>query len=766
MPAFCAAYGCNNRRSIDTRSRGITFHKFPSDTGLRRQWEVAVRREGFVVTESSRLCSEHFKPDDFDRTGQVVRLRDGATPSVFNFPSHLQRISLTRNTTTSRKAEESLPLDLSLKRFPESKPEPNDDHPYALSNSPTRLKARHSEALDRVERLEREKQNAKARERRAKKTVKSLLEDLNNNNLINEELKERLDFHSDLQIDLFSKRCQEYTKDQREFALTLHLHGPKAYSYLRDSLHLPLPHPHTLQRWMQSVDAKPGLNTMMLDMLQRRREEDPAKYGSVALMLDAMAIKRHVQYNPYTQKMSGYVDMGNGVDETDVATEVLVFMVVGIQGHWKAPVAYYLSKSPSPDTQKVLVVHALEELHARGIRVVCMTMDGHASNVSMCNQLGCQLKGNPHELLKTFFEHPVTADRVFVLMDACHMLKLARNMLQAYSPITSATGEISWYLSVIGFVINMDTLLMMIPDLLQVQRYVCTYRFSQDHLELLFNSVRASGGWNNNPTAGQFQGIFRRLMVHCGVSPSGSGNVAAQDETVSLSAADMHSALMAEEELLSPFANISAVICDHSYLPTRFGGLVDNALVYISGFVVRKILKKLSCEVCRASLVTAAVPSSFDQSYHLLELKNNGGLMMPSEGTVKVVRAAERVIRQNSKEQGVSVSFVNVFLLGEHIAETQFGIENHHFMLVSFVVSVFHKVRLHHIAKLTTLELQSASKLGDTLPLCIYVYGRYDACVDNVKKPAMFVVFDSCQCYSYYLIRFREAEKVVDIREE
>ncbi|KAK9964091.1 hypothetical protein ABG768_005290, partial [Culter alburnus] len=64
---------------------------FPSDTGLRRQWEVAIRREGFVVTESSKLCSEHFKPDDFDRTGQIVRLRDGATPSVFNFPCHLQR---------------------------------------------------------------------------------------------------------------------------------------------------------------------------------------------------------------------------------------------------------------------------------------------------------------------------------------------------------------------------------------------------------------------------------------------------------------------------------------------------------------------------------------------------------------------------------------------------------------------------------------------------------------------------------------------------
>lgn len=192
------------------------------------------------------------------------------------------------------------------------------------------------------------------------------------------------------------------------------------------------------------MDAKPGLNMMMLDMLKRKQEEDPAKYGCVSLMLDAMAIRKHVQYNPHTQEMSGFVDMGDGMNETDVATEALVFMVVGLQGHWKAPIAYYLTKSLSPETQKVLLVHALEELHERGIRVVCVTMDGHASNVSMCNQLGCQLKGNPVEPLKTFFAHPVTGERVFVMMDACHMLKLARNMLQAYSPITSTTGQINW----------------------------------------------------------------------------------------------------------------------------------------------------------------------------------------------------------------------------------------------------------------------------------------------------------------------------------
>ncbi len=49
-------------------------------------------------------------------------------------------------------------------------------------------------------------------------------------------------------------------------------------------------------------------------------------------VLDAMAVRRHVQYNPHTQEMCGFVDLGDGMNETDVATEALVFMAVGLQG--------------------------------------------------------------------------------------------------------------------------------------------------------------------------------------------------------------------------------------------------------------------------------------------------------------------------------------------------------------------------------------------------------------------------------------------------
>ncbi|KAI9517230.1 hypothetical protein NQZ68_008489 [Dissostichus eleginoides] len=146
-----------------------------------------------------------------------------------------------RTTSTSRKAEESLSV------APQDDPEASTSHSQPQPND-----ARLNEALARVESGERERKNAMAREKRAKTTVRSLLGDLREKNLINEELKERLDFYSDLQIDFKAKQGHEYSKDHRE--------------------------------WLCSVDGKPGLNKMMLDMLERRCQEDQATYGCVALI--------------------------------------------------------------------------------------------------------------------------------------------------------------------------------------------------------------------------------------------------------------------------------------------------------------------------------------------------------------------------------------------------------------------------------------------------------------------------------------------------
>jgi len=46
-----------------------------------------------VPSTKSVVCSDHFEDKWFDRTGQTVRLREGAIPTLFNLPAHLTKVS-------------------------------------------------------------------------------------------------------------------------------------------------------------------------------------------------------------------------------------------------------------------------------------------------------------------------------------------------------------------------------------------------------------------------------------------------------------------------------------------------------------------------------------------------------------------------------------------------------------------------------------------------------------------------------------------------
>lgn len=66
------------------------------------------------------------------------------------------------------------------------------DHIYALPASPAAVKTRLRDALASLERLQRKRRNSLIRERRAKKSVGALLDDLREKNVVIETLKDRL----------------------------------------------------------------------------------------------------------------------------------------------------------------------------------------------------------------------------------------------------------------------------------------------------------------------------------------------------------------------------------------------------------------------------------------------------------------------------------------------------------------------------------------------------------------------------------------------
>lgn len=55
--------------------------------------------------------------------------------------------------------------------------------------------------------------------------------------------------------------------------------------------------------------------------------------------------------------------------------------------------------------------------------------------------------------------------------------------------------------------------------------FILSYKISQDHIEMLFSAIRSRGGFNNNPTAAQFEAAYKRLLVRSELSISENANV-------------------------------------------------------------------------------------------------------------------------------------------------------------------------------------------------------------------------------------------------
>ena len=111
-----------------------------------------------------------------------------------------------------------------------------------------------------------------------------------------------------------------------------------------------------------------------------------------------------------SDKYHGFINYGIPVVIPDepktLASEALVFLLVGARTHWKCPIGYFLGNKISAAIQKQLLIQALELASESGLRVWSITADGTSVNMSTFNLLGCKF-GTSYETMTTKFKHPV-----------------------------------------------------------------------------------------------------------------------------------------------------------------------------------------------------------------------------------------------------------------------------------------------------------------------------------------------------------------------
>lgn len=225
-------------------------------------------------------------------------------------------------------------------------------------------------------------------------------------------------------------------------------------------------------------------------------------------------------------------------------------------------------------------------------------------------------------------------------------------------------------------------------------------------METFFGRVRCRLGCNTNPTAIQFTAAYKKLVLGAnGRNFSISANVIGQDNTHSL---DVFTSKKSGIQYLEKEYELEDELEDElDSLDPYLSEFKQSSIVYIAGFVKRKLQTKVKCMPC---LEVVGSISNLNFNNSLTHLKDKGGLLYPSEDLIKVCQVTESKIENlKTNEQlfndgkilhriclkttsTIITQYPGVFKAADHEAM-------HRYNLLKEASLIFAILRLKHLAK-------------------------------------------------------------------
>ena len=236
---------------------------------------------------------------------------------------------------------------------------------------------------------------------------------------------------------------------------------------------------------------------------------------------------------------------------------------------------------------------------------------------------------------------------------------------------------------IIGFVTTIKSTIEMANQMFLIPndpfKYLLTYEYSQDHLELLFSCIRSRGGWNNNPNCLQFKYALRQMMMKNAITASKNANCTdfADNSIIPIFHSTKHQSPLSgmsleEDKDENADANNSMEEAKESLMFEHLdrgihSDFISNILFYIGGFIVSKLVKKLTCQACIDCLVGSINRAESDHDYcgqsaynevstaaAFTLFVNNGGLRIPTKSVFTTIEQCEHIFKQYVCQNGIS----------------------------------------------------------------------------------------------------------------
>lgn len=156
-----------------------------------------------------------------------------------------------------------------------------------------------------------------------------------------------------------------------------------------------------------------------------------------------MAIRKQEDFDDSMKEKTGFVNFGTSdanSDETKYAREALVFLVTGVNQSFKIPVAYFLTNGLKALEKATLIREVILFVSKTGIKIVGLVFAGLFSNLATMRLLGANFRGKRYYII-----NPHSDDKIFIFLDACHMIKISRNCLASKETLYDGDNQpIKW----------------------------------------------------------------------------------------------------------------------------------------------------------------------------------------------------------------------------------------------------------------------------------------------------------------------------------
>jgi hypothetical protein len=210
--------------------------------------------------------------------------------------------------------------------------------------------------------------------------------------------------------------------------------GKKGYEYLRVTAGYPLPAYRTLCNRMKEIPLAPGIQEDFINLIS----EKIATFNQfdAVLMLDEMQTRKCLQYDKGLGKFIGNispdvsvnVQSKSNVNESSLATHVLVVMARGITIKWKQIVGFFFTgDSVAGEILWGLIKKIIQLMGQKKINVRAVVSDMGAANRGMwaCAGIGADRSHIANSIPHPFFKD----ERLCFLADIPHLLKNIRNCM-------------------------------------------------------------------------------------------------------------------------------------------------------------------------------------------------------------------------------------------------------------------------------------------------------------------------------------------------